>query len=69
MMAILVEETDNSDENNSRDNHKAVLRDDLENHEYEFKDGTAGESARWRLKSDPEESKECVEEQEEKREE
>ncbi|WP_122089912.1 hypothetical protein [Halalkalicoccus subterraneus] len=63
MMAILVEETDGGEEDDSRDNRKAVLVDDLEDYGQKFEDGTAGEWAGRRLKCDPEERKECVEEQ------
>gem|GEM_PF-6920566 len=69
MMAILVEENNDSEEDNTHDNRKAVLIDDLEDCEYKFKEGTAGGSAGRRFKGDSEEGEECVEEQVEQREE
>ena len=67
MMPILVEETDDSEEDGNHDNRKAVLVDDLEDREYEIEDGTAGGLAGWRLKSDLQEGEKYAEEQEEKR--
>lgn len=69
MMAILVEETDDSEEDGNHENRKAVLVDDLENREYESEDGTAGELAGWGVKGDSEKGEDCVEEPVEQREE
>ena len=69
MMAMLVAETDDSEEDGNHDDRKTVLVDELQGHEYEVENGTAGGSAGWRGKGDPEEREECVEEQVEQREE
>lgn len=40
-MTMLIEETDDSEEDGNHDNRKAVLVNELEGHEYEVEDGTA----------------------------